>query len=163
MISITFERTLSDLFLQRNRPFHTCGELWRTCGELWLYEHVLFCESNEKQPNGGRSKFADASISWFIKDWGCSKIKQSFRLSKVRDKRTALEALTWRKNETKCSVLFIFQFGEAKESAKLLTCCLKHHKQYLQTIITYDTPNPRQKLDFLKEWWPGKSWNHFPI
>ena len=37
LISTTFERTLSDLFLQRNRPFRTCGKLWRTCGELWLY------------------------------------------------------------------------------------------------------------------------------
>ena len=47
---------------------------------------------------------------------------------------------------------FIFQLGKAKENAKLLTCRLKQHKQYLQTIVTYDTPYPRQKLDFLKKW-----------
>ena len=60
--------------------------------------------------------------------------------------RTALEALTWTKNETKCSILFIFQLGRAKENAKLFMCCLKKHKQYmyLQTIVTYDTPGPRQ-------------------
>ena len=37
LISITFQWTLSDLFLQRNRSFRTCEEPWRTCGELWLY------------------------------------------------------------------------------------------------------------------------------
>ena len=37
LISITFEWNLSDLFLQRNRPFRIFGELWRVCGELWLY------------------------------------------------------------------------------------------------------------------------------
>ena len=51
-------------------------------------------------------------------------LQQSYRLSKVRDKRTALEA-TWRKNETKRRVLFIFQHGKAKENAKLVNCCLK--------------------------------------
>ena len=67
-------------------------------------------------------------------------------LYKVQDKRTALDALTWTKNETKCSILFIFQLGKAKENAKLLTCCLKVHKQYmyLQAIVTYGTPSPRQ-------------------
>ena len=45
-------------------------------------------------------------------------MKQPYRLSKVRNKRTALEALTWKKNETKCSVLFFFQLGKAKENAK---------------------------------------------
>ena len=107
------------------------------------------CESVEKRPNGGRLKFAAASISRLIKDRGCSKIQQSYRLSKVRDKRTALEALTWRNNETKCSVLHIFQLGKARANAKLLMCCLKTHKQYLPTIVM---PDPRQKLDFLKEW-----------
>ena len=71
-------------------------------------------------------------------------------LSKVRDKITALEALTWRKNEKKCNVHFIFQLGKAKENVKLLTCYLKNHKQYLQTFVTYDKPNPLQKTCFSK-------------
>ena len=79
-------------------------------------------------------------------------LQQSYRLSKVQDIRTALEALTWTKNETKCSILFIFQLGGAKENAKLLTCCLKKHKQY---IISPNNRHPRHaqpttKLDFLK-------------
>ena len=37
-----------------------------------LNEHV-FCESDEKWPNGGRSKFADASISRLAEDGGHSK------------------------------------------------------------------------------------------
>ena len=149
------------IFLSIFKPYIS---LERSC--LDLNEHALFFfEFDEKRLNGGRSKFANASliILRLIKDWCRSKIRQSYRLSKVRDKRTALEALTWRKNETKCSVHFVFELGKAKENAKLLTCCLKNHKQYLQTIVTYDTPNPRQILDFPKEWWPGKSWNYFPI
>ena len=61
-----------------------------------------------------------------FRDWPKTEaaLQQSYRLSKVQDKRTALEALTWTKNETKCSILFIFQLGEAKENAKLLTCFL---------------------------------------
>ena len=42
-----------------------------------------------------------------------------------------------------------------------LTC--GHFRGRRRTIVTYDTPYPRQKLDFLKEWWAGKSSNHFPI
>ena len=59
------------------------------------------------------------------------------RLSKVQDERSALEALTCTKNETKCSILFIFQLGKAKENAKLLTCCLK------KTLAVHVTPNNR--------------------
>ena len=94
-----------------------------------------FCESDEQRPNGGRSKFADASISRLAEDGGRS--TTVIQLSKVQDKRTALEALTCTKNETKCSILFIFQLGKAKENAKLLTCCLK------KTLAVHVTPNNR--------------------
>ena len=103
-------------------------------------------KSNEKQPNSVRSKFADAAISRLIEDWGRSEVQPSYRLSKVRETRAALEALSWRKYETNCRSrkrFFFFQRGKAKENAKLLTCCLKNHTQYLYTIVTYDTPNPR--------------------
>ena len=87
-----------------------------------------FCKSDEKWPNGDRSKFADASISRLAEDGGRSKtVLQPYRLSKVQDKRTALEALTSTKHKTKCSILFIFQLRKAEENAKLLTCCLKKH------------------------------------
>ena len=64
-----------------------------------------------------------------FRDWPKTEaaLKQSYRLSKVQDKRTALEALTSTKHKTKCSILFIFQLRKAKENAKLLTCCLKKH------------------------------------
>ena len=52
----------------------------------------------------------------------------SHRLSKVQDIRTALEAVTWTKNETKCSILYIFQLGRAKENAKL--SCMLSKKTY---------------------------------
>ena len=53
-----------------------------------------------------------------FRDWPKMDVapQQSYRLSKVQDIRTALEALTWTNNETKCSVLFIFQLGKAKET-----------------------------------------------
>ena len=41
------------------------------------------------------------------------------------------------------NVFFSFQRGKTKESAKLFTCCIKSHTQYLYTIVTYDMPNPR--------------------
>ena len=87
----------------------------------------MFCfrKSDEKRPNGGRSKFADASISRLAIVGG----RSTTVLQAIQSIRTALEALTWTKNETKCSILFIFQLGKAKENAKLLTCCLKKHKQ----------------------------------
>ena len=114
----------------------------RSCPDL--NEHVLFLwirrETAERRPFEvcRRIDFAIGRIKTE------AALQQSYRLSKVVDKLTALEALTWRKNETQCSGLFIFQFVEAKENAKTLTCCLKKHKQYLQTIVTYDTPSPRK-------------------
>ena len=100
------------------------------------------------QTRNGRTAAVRILPTHRFRDWPKTEaaLQQSYRLSKVQDKRTALEALTWTKNETKCSILFIFQLGKAKENAKLLTCCLKKHKQYmyLQTIVTYDTPSPRQ-------------------
>ena len=42
-----------------------------------LNEQFCFCESNEKQLNSVRSKFADASISRLIEDWGRSKVQPS--------------------------------------------------------------------------------------
>ena len=60
------------------------------------------CESNEKRPNHVRSNFADASVSRLIEDWGRSKVQPSYRLSKVRETHAALDALTWRKYDTKC-------------------------------------------------------------
>ena len=47
-------------------------------------------------------------------------------------------ALHWRHRS------FFFRLGKAKKYAKLLTYCLKTHKLYLQTIVTYDTLNSRQ-------------------
>ena len=91
-------------------------------------------------------------------DWpeGETALQQSYRLSKVQDNRTALEALTWIKNETKCSVLFIFQLGKAKENAKLFTCCLKNISS--TCISKQSSPTTRvahDKTRFSKEWWPG--------
>ena len=113
-----------------------------------LNEQFCFCESNEKWLNSIRSQFADASISRLIEDWGCSKVQPSYRLSKVRGTRAALETLTWRKYETMCKswkrFLFYFQCVKGKENSKLCMCCLKNHTQYFYLIVTwYDTPNPR--------------------
>ena len=80
----------------------------------------------------------------------------SLTLSKVQDKRTALEALTLTKNETKYSVLFIFQLGKAKENAKLFTCCLKNiSSKCISKQSSPTTHVAHDKTRFSKEWWPG--------
>ena len=109
-----------------------------------------FCKSDQKRPNGGRSKFLRTHR---FRDWPKTEaaLRQSYRLSKVQDKCTALEAFTWTTNETKCSVLFIFQLGKAKENAKLLTCCLKNISS--TCISKQSSPTTRlanDKLDFLE-------------
>ena len=113
-----------------------------------LNENVCFCESNEKRRNSVRSKFADASSSRLIEDRGRPKVQPSYRLSKVRETGAVLETLTWRKHATKCSswkrFFFSFQRGKGREKSKLCMCCLKNHTQYLYTMVTYDTPNPRK-------------------
>ena len=107
-----------------------------------------FCESDEKRQNGCRLKFPMHRFRDSPKSEAA--LQQSYRLFKVRDKRTALEALNWRKNETKCSVLFLFQLGKAKENAKLLTCCLN-----ISSISKLSSPTTRlahDKTRFSKEW-----------
>ena len=97
--------------------------LERSC--LDLNAKIVFVN----RTRNGRTAAVRSLPTHRFRDWRKTDaaLQQSYRLSKVPDKRTALEELTWRKNETKYSVnvLFIFQFGKDKENAKLLTCCLK--------------------------------------
>ena len=70
-----------------------------------------------------------------IRDWPKTEaaLKQSYRLSKVQDKRAALEALTSTKNKTKCRIqhtivcLLVLRWKRGRELVhclykKLLTC-----------------------------------------
>ena len=39
--------------------------------------------------------------------------------------------------------VFFFQRGKGKENSRVCMCFLKSYKQYLYTIVTYDTHKPR--------------------
>ena len=138
--------TAASFFSRFSNPIYSVGKI--------LSWSKRACSVFVNRTRNGRTAAVRSLPTHRFRDWPKTEAaqQQSYRLSKVQDKRTALEALTWTKNKTKCSILFIFQLGKAKENAKLLTCCLEKHKQYLylQTIVTYDTPGPTTKPDFLK-------------
>ena len=138
----TFERALRRHFSVDFQTRYIVGKI------LSWSKQTCFVFVNRTR--NGRTVAVPNLLMHRLRDWPKTEaaLQQSYRLSKVRDKRTALEASTWRKNETKCSVFFIFQLGKAKENAKLLTCCLKNSSICKQSSPT--TRQPTTKLDFLK-------------